>query len=79
MQGPEVDVLRRQLEELTALTSGLSDDDFARATRCPGWTVAELVAHCEGMLLRLVGENSREVGGEAEIGGRQTQLATLRL
>ena len=67
MQGPDVDVLRHQLGELTTLTSGVSAADFARSTRCPGWTVAELVAHCEGMLLRLVGENARDVGGEPEI------------
>jgi len=29
--------------------------------------VAELVAHCEGMLVRLVGENAQPVGGDAEI------------
>jgi uncharacterized protein (TIGR03083 family) len=67
VQGPQVDVLRHQLEELTSLTSGLSPGDFARGTRCPGWTVAELVAHCEGMLVRLVGDNAREVAGEVEI------------
>jgi uncharacterized protein (TIGR03083 family) len=67
MESPEADVLRRQLDELTALLAGLSDADFAVATRCPGWTVAELVAHCEGMLLRLVGANAREVGGPPEI------------
>jgi hypothetical protein len=33
----------------------------------PGWSVSELVAHCEGMLVRLVGENAQPVDGEAEI------------
>ena len=50
-----------------ALIGELTDDDWARPTRCPGWTVAELVAHCEGMLHRLVGENAAEVGGKPEI------------
>jgi uncharacterized protein (TIGR03083 family) len=67
MDGPEVDALRDQLDELVSLVDGLPDADFAVATRCPGWTVAELVAHCEGMLVRLVGDNAREVGGEPEI------------
>src|SRR5205085_322186 len=35
--------------------------------RCTGWSVAELVAHCEGMLVRLVGENARPVDGAPEI------------
>jgi uncharacterized protein (TIGR03083 family) len=67
MHGSEVEVLRSQLDELTALTAELSAEDFARGTRCPGWTVAELVVHCEGMLVRLVGDNSREVEGEPRI------------
>lgn len=67
MQGPTVDALASQLRELESLVAGLSDDDFARSTRCPGWTVAELVAHCEGMLVRLVGENAQPVDGPSEI------------
>ena len=59
--------MRSQVLDLTTLVDGLLDDDFARVTRCPGWTVAELVAHCEGMLIRLVGENARPVEGAAEI------------
>ena len=56
-----------QLAELVSLVGDLSADDWRRPTRCPGWTVAELVAHCEGMLIRLVGVNATEVGGEPEI------------
>jgi len=67
MHSPEVDALEAQLGDLTAVVGALSDGDFARATRCPGWSVAELVAHCEGMLHRLVGENAQAVEGEAEI------------
>ncbi len=33
----------------------------------PGWTVKEIVAHIEGMCLRLVGEHSQPAEGEAEI------------
>src|SRR5206468_3244282 len=67
MQSPETDALAAQFRELVDLLAGLADDDFARPTRCPGWNVAEVVAHCEGMLHRLVGENARTVDGEAEV------------
>jgi uncharacterized protein (TIGR03083 family) len=64
MNGPEVAALAAQLDELIALVGELSEEDFARPTRCPGWSVAELVAHCEGMLHRLLGENAQPVDGE---------------
>ena len=67
MQGPEADALAAQLDDLVALVQTLSEADFARPSRCPGWSVAELVAHCEGILRRLVGENAEPVAGEAEI------------
>jgi uncharacterized protein (TIGR03083 family) len=67
MRGSEVGALSAQLGDLVALVDPLSAADFGRPTRCPGWSVAELVAHCEGILLRLVGENALEVDGEAEI------------
>jgi uncharacterized protein (TIGR03083 family) len=62
-----VEALAAQLGDLVALVRTLSDADFSRPTRCPGWSVAELVAHCEGMLIRLVGDNAQPVSGEAEI------------
>lgn len=67
MNGPAVDALSSQLDALVVLVRELSEDDFDRSTRCPGWSVAELVAHCEGMLERLVGENARPVDGEPEV------------
>ncbi len=67
MHGLEVDALASQLRDLNELVARLSEADFALPTRCPGWTVAELVAHCEGMLIRLVGENAQPVDGAAEI------------
>jgi len=67
MQGPDVDALAAQVGDLRVLVGALSDEDFSRPTRCPGWSVAELVAHCEGMLVRLVGENAQPVAGDAEI------------
>ena len=67
MNGPAVDALSSQLDALILLVRELSDEDFERSTRCPGWSVAELVAHCEGMLQRLVGENAEPVDGEPEV------------
>ena len=67
MHSHEAEALVSQLDDLIALVGELTEDDFARPTRCPGWSVAELVAHCEGMLCRLVGENAQPVDGEAEI------------
>jgi uncharacterized protein (TIGR03083 family) len=66
MEGPEVDALVEQLAVLLELVESLSDDEFRAATRCPAWTVAELVAHCEGILVRLVGENATAVDREPE-------------
>jgi uncharacterized protein (TIGR03083 family) len=67
VEGREVEALAAQLNDLVALVNELSDEDFDRPSRCPGWLVAEVVAHCEGMAHRLVGENARPVDGEAEI------------
>jgi uncharacterized protein (TIGR03083 family) len=67
MHGPEVDALHAQCKELAALIGELADDEWERATRCPGWTVKELVAHCEGMMNRLVAYNSQAIDGPAEI------------
>ena len=62
-----MDALSSQLDALVVVVHELSDEDFDRPTRCPGWSAAELVAHCEGMLERLVGENSQPVDGEAQV------------
>lgn len=59
--------LELQCKELVTLVGELDEADWDRPTRCPGWTVKELVAHCEGMLDRLVGENTIEVDGSPEI------------
>jgi uncharacterized protein (TIGR03083 family) len=67
VQSEELDALEAQCKELIALVGELSDADWDKATRCPGWTVKELVAHCENMLVRLVGENAAPVEGEPEI------------
>ncbi len=67
MDSPEVEALETQLGDLIATVRELSEEDFARPTRCPGWSVAELVAHCEGILLRLVGENAQSFDSKAEI------------
>lgn len=67
MEGPEVSALEAQCKELVTLVGELTDEDWDRASRCPGWTVKELVAHCESMLVRLVGENAQPYDGAVEI------------
>ena len=67
MQGPEVDALEAQAKDLSALLRELSDEEWDRPTRCPGWTVKELAAHCEGMMQRLVSYNAQAVDGDPEI------------
>ncbi len=63
----EIDALEAQCKELSALLGELTDEEWDRPTRCPGWTVKELAAHCEGMLQRLVGANAEAVDGAPEI------------
>src|SRR5947209_19596120 len=67
MQGAEVNALGAQLEALVALVNALSENDFHRATRCPGWTVDELVAHCEGMLNGHAGDDGEPAAGKPDI------------
>lgn len=67
MHSREVDALEAQCKELSALLGELSEEEWERPSRCPGWTVKELAAHCENMLVRLAGENSEEVEGSPEI------------
>ena len=67
MNGPELDALELQAKELAALLDEIGDEEWERPTRCPGWTVKELAAHCEGMMQRLVGDNAQAVDGPAEI------------
>lgn len=67
MEGREVDALAAQCKELAALLGELSEEEWQRPTRCPGWSVKELAAHCEGMLLRLVTYNTQAIDGPAEI------------
>ncbi len=67
MRSLEAAALEAQCRELVALVGELDGADFDKATRCPGWTVKELVAHCENMLVRLVGENAKAVDGSPEI------------
>ena len=62
-----IHALEAQCKELMALVDELSDEEWVRQTRCPGWTVSEVVAHIEGMCLRLVGEHSQPAEGKAEI------------
>jgi uncharacterized protein (TIGR03083 family) len=63
----ELDALEAQAKELLSLVGDLGNDEWDRPSRCEGWTVRDLVAHCEGMMQRLVGANAEPVDGPAEI------------
>lgn len=67
MTYPELDALEAQSKDLIALVDELRDDEWDLPTRCPGWTVKELIAHCEGMMQRLVSYNAQAVEGGPEI------------
>ena len=51
-----VEHLRAEWAALVELCSDLSEQDWQRATDCPGWTVKDNVAHLVGTELSLLGE-----------------------
>jgi uncharacterized protein (TIGR03083 family) len=63
----EIKALIDHLQDLRALVGDLSDEEFGRPSRCPDWTVAVLVGHCEGLLVSLVSESAQPVDGAPEI------------
>jgi uncharacterized protein (TIGR03083 family) len=62
-----LEALEAQSKELIALVDELSDEEWALPTRCPGWTVRELVVHCVEMMVRLPTYVELKVDGPAEI------------
>jgi uncharacterized protein (TIGR03083 family) len=62
-----MDAMIQQIADLSALVSELSDEQFDFPTRCPGWRVAELIGHCEAILVSLVSESAEEREGAPEI------------
>jgi uncharacterized protein (TIGR03083 family) len=67
MQTSELDALEAQTNDLIALVGELTDAQFDLPTRCPGWTVKELVAHCIEMMVRLPNYAQQKVDATAEI------------
>jgi uncharacterized protein (TIGR03083 family) len=63
----EMDAMIEQIADLRALVSDLSDEKFDLPTRCPGWRVADVLGHCEGILVALVSESAAEREGAPEI------------
>jgi uncharacterized protein (TIGR03083 family) len=62
-----MDAMVLQLTDLRALVTAASDDDILHDTRCASWRVAELIGHCEGMLVSLVSESAQPHYGPPEI------------
>jgi uncharacterized protein (TIGR03083 family) len=67
MTYPAMDAMIGQITDLRALVSAASDADILQDTRCAGWRVAELIGHCEGMLVSLVSESAQPHDGSPEI------------
>ncbi len=67
MTGPDLDALEAQTEVLIGLVGERADEQWDLPTRCPGWTVRELVAHCVEMMVRLPTYADQKVDGPAEI------------
>jgi uncharacterized protein (TIGR03083 family) len=51
-----VDAWEQSLRSLLAVLPGLSDDDWARPTELPGWSVHDLVAHLAAAERELLGD-----------------------
>jgi uncharacterized protein (TIGR03083 family) len=64
---PVIDAMIEQLADLRALVNDLSDEEMELPTRCPGWRVAELVGHCEAIIVMFVSDNAVECEGAPEI------------
>jgi uncharacterized protein (TIGR03083 family) len=67
MTYPAMKAMIDQITDLRALVTAASDDDMLSDTRCAGWRVAELIGHCEGMLVSLVSESAQPHDGPPEI------------
>ena len=70
-----VECLAAQHGELDALLSGLADSDWAEPTRCPGWSVADVVLHLaqtdEVAVASAEGRLAEAGGGWMVIGAQQ--------
>jgi uncharacterized protein (TIGR03083 family) len=53
---PVIGSLDQVWASIVAACSGLTDEEWERATDCPGWTVRDQVAHLIGIESRLLGE-----------------------
>lgn len=50
-----IDIWQQALEAVADLADGLTDDQWQAATPCPGWTVADVVAHAVDLEQLLAG------------------------
>jgi len=65
MTEPLVDLLAAVWSDIEDLCADLTDDDWNRATDCPGWSVKDQVAHMTGTESMLLGDQPPAVELEA--------------
>jgi uncharacterized protein (TIGR03083 family) len=64
---------REAAADVRAVTAGLSDEEWQAPTGCPGWSVADVLAHLVAIEEQLVGLNATEL--EAARGEREVTPA----
>jgi uncharacterized protein (TIGR03083 family) len=58
MAEPIIELLAQVWDDVAALCDGLTDEQWHRATDCPGWDVQSQVAHMIGTEMMLLGEKA---------------------
>ncbi len=59
--GGLVDALAHTTQAVVDLTFNLSEDEFAKPTECPGWTVKDVVSHVVSLDLLMLGRPDKQI------------------
>jgi uncharacterized protein (TIGR03083 family) len=65
-----------ELERFAELLGSLSDEDWGAATRCAGWSVADVAAHVTGTLAAIVEGRAEELADPDHVERQVTQRRT---
>jgi uncharacterized protein (TIGR03083 family) len=66
MSEPLIGMLRATWDDIASLCAGLTDEEWQRATDCPGWSVKDQVAHMIGTENMLLGVQPPAGGEEGD-------------